>query len=496
MQDRKEHSIGFVKNIKNTLHDWWMSYDRKLWTACIFVYGSLLLLVVSVGVILFTHFNLFHTEPTSARYMLSALVQSQAAIVAIVISLTLIAVQLTASAYSPRVIDIFKKNPDMWLLLGCYGVSIFYGFIVLKLVEGAGGEAVSQSVIWSIGRFSVSFEFYVSLAYWLGVFTFVALFPYMLNIIGLLKSGNIIKRLATEISKDKILNSEEDPIQPIMDIVHGSIMKYDIATTRVGLKAVTDRVIKIINSDDEEEISGHFCKHLERVGKLAVSRMDEESTKEVIGQLDFFGESTAEKGLQCATAQTAEFLSAIGVTAADKGLVVATWRAVEFLEAVGKAAADKGLEKATWHVALSLGVFGRSTAEKGLVGATRQIAWTLEAVGRTAAGKRFESATKKVAISLGDVGKAAAEKGLESATQRVVESLVALGRTAADKRLKDVAREAAMYLAKLAILSEEIVKTAIQDYESRLEEHDRESFQKFMKLYEQELEKLRVKRRT
>jgi uncharacterized membrane protein len=78
----------------NTLHD-------KLWAARIFVYGVLLLLIISVGAILFTHFNLFHTDVNSARYMLSALVQSQAAIVAIVITLTLIAVQLTASAYSP-----------------------------------------------------------------------------------------------------------------------------------------------------------------------------------------------------------------------------------------------------------------------------------------------------------------------------------------------------------------------------------------------------------
>jgi uncharacterized membrane protein len=205
MQDEKGGSTWSVKTIKEKMHDWWVSYDRKLWTGRIFVYIGLFLLVIFVGTILFTHFNLFHTDVNSARYMLSALVQSQAAIVAIVITLTLIAVQLTASAYSPRVIDIFKKNPDMWLLLGCYGVSIFYGFIVLKLVEGAEGVVVSQSAIWSLGPISVSFESCVSIAYWLGAFTFVALFPYMLNIISLLKSENIINRLATEITKDKIL---------------------------------------------------------------------------------------------------------------------------------------------------------------------------------------------------------------------------------------------------------------------------------------------------
>ena len=114
MQDGKENSTGFVKNIWNKLQDWWMSFEsRHLWIARLIVYSTCLAVVISVCFILFHYFNLFHTDVTSARYMLSAVVQTQSAIVAIVITLTLIAVQLTASAYSPRVIDIFKKNPDM-----------------------------------------------------------------------------------------------------------------------------------------------------------------------------------------------------------------------------------------------------------------------------------------------------------------------------------------------------------------------------------------------
>lgn len=88
----------------------------------------------------------------------------------------------------------------------------------------------------------------------------------MLNIIHLLKPENIIERMAVEITKGKIINTIEDPIQPIMDVIHGSIMKYDLETTRVGLKNVTEQVIGIIDSDGEEEISRRFCKRLERVG--------------------------------------------------------------------------------------------------------------------------------------------------------------------------------------------------------------------------------------
>jgi uncharacterized membrane protein len=75
------------------------------------------LLVTLVVAIFFKLFDLFQTDANSARYMLSAMVQAQAAIVAIVVTLTLVAVQLTASAYSPRVIRIFRDNPDIWILL-------------------------------------------------------------------------------------------------------------------------------------------------------------------------------------------------------------------------------------------------------------------------------------------------------------------------------------------------------------------------------------------
>jgi hypothetical protein len=494
MPEEKEDSVGFVKTIKEKVHDWWVSYDRKLWTGRIFVYIGLFLLVIFIGAIVFANFNLFHTDANSARYMLSALVQSQAAIVAIVITLTLIAVQLTASAYSPRVIDIFKKNPDMWILLGCYGVSIFYGFIVLKLVEGAEGEFVSQSVIWSLGPISVSFEFCVSLAYWLGAFTFVALFPYMLDVIHLLKPESIIKRLAVKISSDNLLNSKEDPIQPIVDIVHGSIMKYDLETTRVGLKAVTEQVIKVIDLDGVKEISNQFGGHLMRVSIVAISKMDEYSTNQVIFNLESFGESTAEKELKYATTEAAQILGFVGETAAEKRLEGTILYAVDSLESVGKAAAKKRYEHATRAAVVALASVGKAAAKEGFEGDIGDVLFAIEGLGRDAAKERLDDATTVAAASLECVAKAATEKGFESATSQGVYSLVAVGVIAAKEGLEVGTPQAAWSLAVLTLLSEEIVKTTIQKYELKSQLQDDEPFQKFKKLYEQELEKLRTEK--
>jgi uncharacterized membrane protein len=117
--------------------------DWKLLAKRLLVYFSFFVVVSLIcNYLFYNYFNSYHTDADSARYMLSAMAQAQAAIAAIVITLTLIAVQLTASAYSPRVIDVFKKNPDIWILLGVYVVSISYVLIILRMVEGVAGKAM------------------------------------------------------------------------------------------------------------------------------------------------------------------------------------------------------------------------------------------------------------------------------------------------------------------------------------------------------------------
>ena len=233
---------------KNRVVQWFYGKDISTQYRILFVILASVIIILNIVNI---YFNSFKIDDVSARYLLSALVQSLAAIIAIVVTLTLVAVQLTASAYSPRVIDVFKENKIMWWLLVWYGLSIFFGLSVLGMIGG--NYSISNS--WCI---IVPLEILVLIVYLMGIAAFAGLFWHIGNVIDLLRPENIIKRLAVEITEDRILNSEEDPIQPIMDIIHGSVMKYDITTTRVGLTAVTDRVIKILDVNCEQKIPMRF----------------------------------------------------------------------------------------------------------------------------------------------------------------------------------------------------------------------------------------------
>ena len=376
-------------------------------------------------------------DADSARYFLSALVQTQAAILAIVVTLTLIAVQLVSSHYSTRVIDIFKTDPAIFLFLFFYGASIFFGLFTLLMI---GAEHPDTSISRLIGD-------RVMFAYFFGFSTFAILFPYISAMFNILNPANIIKKLSynidekniveyikslEEYKKDRTKPIKEDPVQPIVDIIRSSLIKHDFATTSSGINTITNRVIKVMNPN-EYKISKHFCDHFEWIGKLAVNSGDEESVIEAIKNLEAFGESTAKKESVVTTAEVAKCLRLIGKPAAEKKYGDATRQAILSLRSVGKTAAENLLEGAVWQVARSIGAVGLSAEENGL----REEVW-------------------QAARSIVLVGTFAEERGFGKAEQQAAECI-----------------------RRLTTSSKEIVESAIKNSRSALEEKDRELFDKF-----------------
>jgi len=502
----------------------WLS--NHLWIKRFLMYG-IVGFITYIFMIMLMYFNIFHIESESAQYLLSALVQSEAAIIGIVITLTFIAVQLIFS-YAPQAVGVvLKRNYDMWMLLIFYGISIFYGLFVLRMIPNEWNGSLSQIDVFTLWGSHVSLEYRVCIAYCLGIFTFGSIVPYVLNTVDFLKPTNIIKILSKNITESKILRHiksvekhnedrtepiEEDPVKPIVDIIHSSIMRYDISTTSIGVNAITNRAIEIIDLYEEEKISNHFCDHFERVGRLAVNKMDEGSTVEIIGNLGDFGKLAVEKELKVAPLQAAQSIGVVGKAAAEKGLGSAASRSAWSLETIGKAAVDKELENVTLQVARSLVDVGETAAESAMESATLQAVGSLETIGKTttqddvaqkvarflgnvgetAANKELENVALEVAQSLRRLGETAADKGFENTIQRAARSLLDIGKITTKKGLNDAKHRTTESLAALSISNEKIAKVVIPTYKSELEDHDRHLFQEFMQEYEKKIEKLRT----
>jgi len=405
----------------------WKSLWKKRFQQYLFIFGIVSAAGIFIlGILLSFGFNYVPTDLDNARFFLSAMVQAQAAIVTLVITLTLIAIQMASAAYTPRVVDVMKKNPDIWYLLIIYIGAMSYGFIALKLVSDPDRFLVSSVLI-------------------LGVYTFCILFLYMKNTIALLRPDHVVEMLVNEINAENIHQKEwkDDIMQPVFDVVHASIMRFDVTTTRTGLNALSERVLELFLAFDEKnrekkshDVTEHFCKHIQRSALVALRNEDEGIIREIIVVLKNFGTHAAANGMEGATRRVVETLRDVGIHAADKGLEYATVMAANSLEAVGIHAADKGMEHATGWVAYALEAVGTHAADKGMEGATTRVAYALGVVGIHAADKGLEGATRRVVETLRDVGIHAADKGLEGATTRVADALGVVGTHAADKGLE------------------------------------------------------------
>ncbi|MFA0822247.1 MAG: DUF2254 family protein [Methanomethylovorans sp.] len=266
---------AYVVNMPREISRVWA--NRSAFYSFLFLLTTFGLGFVLVG------YDYLDTNPDSARYMFSTLVQSEAAILAIVISLTLVGVQQTSSSYSTRIVDIFKrKNPDLWIILVVYLGTMTYTLLVLKQIGVDDFDYMNHSIAVLI----------------LGVFSFVCLIPYMWNTLDLLNPTTIMKLLSENITKktllssiyekkitqskysedidysimmeireeynfyetsDKVIIYEKDPIQPIVDIVRGSLRIHDFKTAKYGLKLIAEKTNYIFTHESMDRV---YCEVL------------------------------------------------------------------------------------------------------------------------------------------------------------------------------------------------------------------------------------------
>ncbi|WP_456475602.1 DUF2254 family protein [Candidatus Pyrohabitans sp.] len=119
--------------------------------------NSLFILYI-VSIIILTIFsfllatNYFYNPPENqnienARYLLSAVIQGLAAILAIVITITFVSVQLASQNYSPRVVRIFTHSNSFWYLLLLFTLTILIASYLLTYLNTKIAFLSSLSVI-------------------------------------------------------------------------------------------------------------------------------------------------------------------------------------------------------------------------------------------------------------------------------------------------------------------------------------------------------------
>jgi hypothetical protein len=436
-------------------------------------FGFFAVLIVVSSVILYKLTPAFaYAQIDSVKFFLSALVQSEATVIAIVITLSLVVIQLTASTYSTRVIDIFKESPVIWIIVGTYITAIAYGMTLLKFIDVIAASSISN------------FEVSVWISYLLSIFAYGALIPYILGALDIMKSSTVLNRFAERITTENILSGiseyekivgnnatslnysylysdilkpvievDADPIQPIIDIIHSSMMKYDYGTVRYGLKVLENYMVDILEnnefSKDEGVITKHILTHLERVGKLAASREDEDSVEEVLTVIFMVGKIAVEHEIENVTGEAVNSIKNIGKSAIKREMKDVELIITDLISEIGRISARKKLDFATSVTVNSLGIIGRDASKHAQQGLEETVwmAGSIQEIGKLAIKYGLGQSVFYAVNSLGDMGKYTARNDLPKTTIRIINYLKDLGLASLKEDLSENTNNAVNYLA-------------------------------------------------
>ena len=168
---------------------------------------------------------LFAGGPEGARAVLSAIITSMISFTGLVFSITIIALQLASSQFSPRILRTFLRDRVNQLTLGVFVATFSYAFSVLR---GVRGTAQTSSFVPQVAV-TVSFLFVA-----LSVLVFLIYIHHMANSV---RAATIITKVGSETRKllDEVLPEEAPTPPPLVDAAGTSANWTPVLAARSGV---------------------------------------------------------------------------------------------------------------------------------------------------------------------------------------------------------------------------------------------------------------------
>ncbi|HML06107.1 MAG TPA: hypothetical protein VK426_10060, partial [Methanobacterium sp.] len=230
-----------------------------------------------------------------------------------------------------------------------------------------------------------------------------------------------------------VIDINGDPIQPVIDIIHSSMMKYDHGTMRYGLKVLENYLINLLENKpfkkEEEIVAKHIFTHLERVGKLAASREDDDSVVEVLTTIFMIGKAAMEQEFESAVGEAVNSIKTIGRLAIKREMEDIGAIVTDMIGEIGIGSAKRKLDFATSIAVNSLGIIGKEAAKHAGQGLEETVwmAGTIQNIGKLAIKQELEQSIFHAINSIGEMGKYTARNDLPKTTVRIVNYLKELG---------------------------------------------------------------------
>jgi len=208
------------------------------------VFGGILTLAFGFGYLLTPSIQV-----NNLRTLLSVMIGSQASVLAIVISVTLISTQLVATRYAPRMATLPFRTPLFKGAFLLFAISIILDALLLMGVTGSTSPLYSGLLFVAVGLF-------------FGVLLF--LYFFVRGMVAQSSPENLVTLFTETVSSEEYLDQSEDladapeqnahPLQPLYRFIMAALSRNEYATARAALDQYQQYASRIMSEFDEQGV--------------------------------------------------------------------------------------------------------------------------------------------------------------------------------------------------------------------------------------------------
>jgi len=205
---------------------WW---EESFFWAFTAAFAILLILGIKGCNVLYTGMDslAIGSARSNDLYLLSAVIQSLAAMFAIVTAISLGAVQLSSQSLSPRVIPVHLGNRKLWVLASFFALAFVLDVVIL-------------------GRIPLMGAGWINLGILLALYATLLTIPYGLSTVRLLQPDEVVSALASKVRPESFIGLAataragefEKMFQPLEDVLKRSIELTNYPTVERGISVL------------------------------------------------------------------------------------------------------------------------------------------------------------------------------------------------------------------------------------------------------------------
>lgn len=274
--------------------------------------------------------SIANTDQFNAQYVIGISgLGALAAIFAIVISISLMAVQFASQEYSHRIMNSYIKSFMLWSLIILYIGTMLYNLWVVGYIDPEEADTTITDV-------STLLQF----------LCFIMLIPHFLFTTAQLNPLYIIGKILYSINNEYLLSLRKyyhdgrmkvpgsmDRVLSVVEIVEKAIIRGDRDTTRTTVEKLYDCYKSNTHDGEPVWIRQYFMEYILRIGQQGVLSEDDDI---VVRTISIFGEV----GTTAGTAAAIEQIQILGTAALKKDYDVAVQQAIDSLLTILKQSPD------------------------------------------------------------------------------------------------------------------------------------------------------------